>query len=70
MTTNVGGTDRMVRYGVAVVALIGAYLAGFGTGLGIALLVVAVLMAVTGTVRFCPLYRLIGMNTCRAPQRR
>ena len=31
MTTNVGSTDRMIRYGVAVAALIGAYLAGFGT---------------------------------------
>ena len=54
MSTNVGPVDRMVRYVIAVLALVGAYLAGFGSALGIVLLVVAVLMAVTGTVRFCP----------------
>ena len=65
MSTNVGPVDRMVRYVIAVLALVGAYRAGFGSALGIVLLVVAVLMAVTGTVRFCPLYRLLGLSTNR-----
>ncbi len=65
MTKNVGQVDRMVRFAVAVVALIVAWQAGFGSGLGIVALVVAVIMAITGAVGMCPLYRLIGVNTCK-----
>lgn len=69
MKVNVGSTDRVVRLSLAVVALIGAYLVGFGSGLGIVLLVIAALMLVTGLVRFCPVYRLIGTNTCGVRRR-
>jgi hypothetical protein len=63
MTTNVSTTDRAVRLGLAVLAVVAAYLAGFGSVLGIVLLVVAAVLAVTAVVRFCPLYRLFGMST-------
>ncbi|QQS00508.1 MAG: DUF2892 domain-containing protein [Austwickia sp.] len=69
MNTNVGSTDRLIRFGIAVIALIAAYLVGFGSTAGIVLLVVAVLMGVTGTVRFCPLYRLVGASTCGTTRR-
>ena len=70
MNTNVGSTDRLIRFGIAVVALVAAYVAGFGTAFGVVLLIVAVLMAVTGAVRFCPVYRLFGMSTRRGVARR
>ena len=63
MTTNVSTTDRAVRLGLAVLGVVAAYLAGFGSVLGIVLLVVAAVLAVTAVVRFCPLYRLFGMST-------
>lgn len=70
MTTNVGSADRAVRLALAVLAAVVAFVVGVGSTLGIMLLVVASVMAITGVVRFCPLYRLFGMNTCPVDQRR
>lgn len=69
MTSNVGSTDKIVRFVVAVAALVGAFMVGIGKPLGIVLVVVAVIMAITAVVGFCPLYRLFGMNTCRVDKR-
>lgn len=69
MTSNVGSTDKIVRFVIAVAALAGALAVGIGKPLGIVLVVVAVVMAITGAVGFCPLYRLFGMNTCRTDKR-
>ena len=69
MQTNVGSTDRIIRAIVGIAALIGAVALGLGTGGGIALLVVGAVMVVTAAVGFCPLYRVLGLNTCPAPKR-
>lgn len=68
MSTNVGTNDRIIRLVLAAAALIISLLAGVGSVLGIILLVVAVIAAVTAAVGFCPLYRLIGVNTCPRPE--
>jgi hypothetical protein len=65
MTKNVGQVDRLVRAAVAIVALIIAWNAGFSGALGIIALVVGIVMAVTAAVGTCPLYRLVGVNTCK-----
>lgn len=69
MTKNVGNTDRIIRAVLALAALWGASAAGFGSVLGIILVIVAIIMAVTAAVGVCPLYRLIGVNTCPVNQR-
>lgn len=63
MSTNESNVDRIVRGLIAVVALIAGIAAG--GGLGIVLYVVAAIMAVTAAVGFCPIYKLVGMNTCK-----
>ncbi len=60
-----GGNDRKIRIGVAVVLAVLAYFVGFGSTLGIIALVVAAVMLVTSAVGFCPLYTLFGINTCK-----
>ncbi len=65
MTVNVGTTDRVVRLVLAAVALVVADLVGFGSVGGIILIVVAVILALTSLVRFCPLYRLFNLSTSR-----
>lgn len=64
MKKNMGGLDRMIRLGVA--AIIGVlFLTGTITGtLAYVLLVLAVVFALTSFISFCPLYTLIGLNTC------
>ena len=67
---NVGKKDAMVRYAIAVVALIAAFTLGSGSPFFGGLLIVAVAMAVTGAVGRCGLYKLIGVNTCPLEQRK
>ena len=62
---NVGSTDRTVRFVVAAVALVLALVVGVGSVGGVVLFVVAAIMAITGAVGVCPLYRLVGVNTCK-----
>lgn len=67
MIKNMGTIDRGARI---VVAAVLAYLA-FGTAALSGVLfwiaiAVAVIFAVTAVVGNCPLYRLIGVNTCGA----
>lgn len=63
MTRNMGSLDRVVRLVAAVVLVVGALLVGAGTTVGVVLLVVAAVLAVTAAVGFCPLYRLLGLST-------
>ena len=60
--TNVGEKDRLIRAGIgALLVLLGV----IGT-LGTWALIVGVVLVATGYMRFCPAYRLLGMNTCQA----
>jgi hypothetical protein len=63
MTANVGTSDRVVRLVLALLAVVGAFLVGASSALGIVLLVVAAVLVVTAAVGFCPLYRVLGMST-------
>jgi hypothetical protein len=64
MKTNIGNTDKIVRLVIALI-LGGVYFAEIVTGtLGIVLLVIAAIMVLTALSGFCPLYALLGMNTC------
>jgi hypothetical protein len=61
MTVNVGGMDRVLRIagGLALMALFFLL-----QGNARAWSLVGVVMLFTGLSGFCPLYRLIGINTC------
>jgi hypothetical protein len=59
--TNAGTLDRAVRIALGLVAISLAFI-GPRTPLGF----IGVIPLVTGLVGFCPLYRLVGLNTCPA----
>jgi hypothetical protein len=59
MKANVGGVDKWLRI-AAGLALIAWALAG-----GPAWALIGVVPLATGVFNFCPVYRLLGMNTCR-----
>lgn len=64
MKPNMGGTDRIIRLIVAAIVAV-LYFTGTLTGtIGIVALVVAAIFVLTSLVSFCPLYTLIGLNTC------
>ena len=61
MTSNVGGTDRILRIVVGIVLLsLFFVLEGNARYLGL----IGLVMIATGVFRFCPAYTLLGMNTC------
>lgn len=64
MKKNMGSADRIVRLLAAVIIAV-LYYGGYISGtLGIVLLVVAVVFALTSFVSFCPAYLPFGINTC------
>lgn len=61
-----GNTDRIIRLVVAVIFAI-LFFTNTVTGtFGIVLLVLAGVFVLTSLVSFCPLYTLVGLNTCPA----
>ncbi len=64
MKTNVGSTDKIIRIVLSVV-FAALYFTGTVTGtLGMVLLVLGGVFLATSLIGFCPLYTLVGMNTC------
>lgn len=65
MKKNMGGMDRVVRFILAgVIAVL--YFTGTITGvLAYVLLALGVIFVATSFVSFCPLYSLVGLNTCK-----
>ena len=59
MTSNVGGIDRILRIGAGVV-LVGLAATGTVGTWGW----IGVVPLLTGAIGFCPVYPLLGMNTC------
>lgn len=64
MTRNVGGLDKMLRIGAGVVLL----LLGLFDPLGWWGLI-GVVPLVTGLMGNCPVYSLVGLNTCPLDRR-
>lgn len=61
MTTNIGGVDKVVRVLIGLVLLSLLFLLkGQARWFGL----IGLVPLVTAFVGFCPLYRLLGMNTC------
>lgn len=65
MKKNMGSADKMIRIILAVVFSV-LYFTGTVTGLlGIVLLVLGGVFLLTSLVSFCPLYTILGINTCK-----
>lgn len=69
MTSNVGNLDRIIRLVLGVILLVLPFVSGaaffsgtFGT---LASVVVGVVLIATALRRFCPLYRILGVNSCK-----
>lgn len=64
MQNNMGTADRIIRVTLAAVVIF-LYYSNIITGtLGIILLVLAGVFVLTSLIGFCPLYKLVGLNTC------
>jgi hypothetical protein len=66
MTCNVGGIERPIRIVVGLLAIIIGIVAGLSTAMSGTALTVGVILLLTGAVGFCPLFTVLGINTCSA----
>ncbi len=64
---NVGSTDRIIRIIVGALLIAAPYFTSFSIWENpvarYAILIVGLILMITAVVRFCPAYRLIGVNT-------
>lgn len=69
MTTNVGTIDRLLRAALGVVLLYLALFSGLAAFSGPVIkygaIIVGIVMLATSTLKFCPLYTLLGLKTCK-----
>lgn len=69
MTANLGSIDRVFRIILGVILLAAPFMSGlaiFSSPVATGVAVIAgIIMLATSAMRFCPLYRLFGMRTCK-----
>jgi hypothetical protein len=64
MKANMGSIDRIIRLVIAMI-LAAFYFTDTITGtVGMVFLAIAAVFTLTSLVSFCPLYTLLGINTC------
>lgn len=64
MKKNMGSVDKIIRLIVAAVLAFLFYNGTLTGTIGIVAVVAAGVFALTSLVSFCPLYPLLGINTC------
>jgi Zn-dependent protease len=65
MKKNMGTADRLIRL-IVVALVLSLSFTHIITGLlATVLIVVAAIFALTSLISFCPLYTLVGINTCK-----
>jgi hypothetical protein len=64
MKKNMGSVDRLIRLIIAAVLGFLFYNGTLSGTIGILAVVVAGVFALTSLLSFCPLYTLLGINTC------
>lgn len=64
MKKNMGSVDRLIRLVVAAILGFLYYNGTISGTLGIVAVVVAVVFLLTSMINFCPLYTVLGVNTC------
>ena len=64
MKKNMGNIDKIIRILVAIVIAVLFFTNVISGTLGIVLLVLAGVFVLTSVMSFCPLYTLVGINTC------
>ena len=73
MRINVGSADRILRIIVGLALLILPFVSGLAFFANPVVLwgsvVVGRVLVVTALVRFCPLYTIFGLSSCKVPNR-
>ena len=64
MKSNVGGMDRMIRILAGAALLAAGFMAGLATPWNYVAIAAGGIFVLTGLVKFCLLYTILGINSC------
>jgi hypothetical protein len=65
MKKNLGSADKLARLLIAIGLIVLFYTEVLTGTLGIIALVLALVLALTSMVSFCPIYALFGLSSCK-----
>lgn len=69
MTTNIGAIDRVFRFVLGIILLAAPFVSGLdlfnSSTTTIISVIVGLVMVGTSALKFCPLYRIFGIKTCK-----
>lgn len=65
MKKNMGSTDKGMRIVIALAIALLYYFDVISGTLGIVLMVLAIVFLLTSFISYCPLYPILGINTCK-----
>ncbi|MCP4055387.1 MAG: DUF2892 domain-containing protein [Mesoflavibacter sp.] len=65
MKKNMGALDKSLRVLIAIVIALLFYLDVIEGTLAYVLMAFAIIFLITSFISFCPLYTILGINTCR-----
>ncbi|WP_336066255.1 DUF2892 domain-containing protein [Mesoflavibacter sp. CH_XMU1404-2] len=65
MKKNMGALDKSLRVLIAIVIALLFYLDAIEGTLAYVLMAFAIIFLITSFISFCPLYTILGINTCR-----
>lgn len=65
MKSNIGNTDKIIRFIIAAIIAILFFTNVIQGTLGVILLIFAGILVVTSLISFCGLYTIFGISTCR-----
>ncbi|HMP29739.1 MAG TPA: DUF2892 domain-containing protein [Saprospiraceae bacterium] len=65
MEANMGTLDKRIRLIIAAIIAVLYFAEVISGTLALVLLVLGIVFTLTSLVSFCPLYKLVGINTCK-----
>lgn len=65
MKSNIGGLDKRIRLLLALVIAFLTYFKVINDTISYILIAIAFFLVFTSLVRFCPLYGILGISTCK-----
>jgi hypothetical protein len=65
MKKNMGSTDKGIRVSIAIIIALLYFFNIIEGTVAYLLMAFAIIFLVTSFINFCPLYTLIGVNTCK-----
>lgn len=64
MQVNVGKTDRIVRWTIAIALFLLGFMGPWNMWISAILVILGLVMLVVGITRVCPIYSVFGISTC------